>query len=472
MAGPIDVTECGYLDPVSAFARFAAEPFALLFDSALKTPQYGRYAFIAADPFLKLVAKDGEIRLGDRCFQGDPFLTLKRELARYRQESRRNVPPFQGGAAGFFGYDLCHHLEKLPAPPPENDDVAFPDMALGFYDVVVAFDLWERRAWIVSTGHPERDPGKRAVRAAERTDAFRAKLENVPSPKPPAVIGFPVSWESNFTRESYQACVARVVDYIRAGDIFQANLSQRFRARVPDYFDPFALYRRLRAVNPAPFAAYLNFGDVVLASSSPERFLRLRGDMVETRPIKGTRPRGTTPAEDAALAEALRESAKDRSENVMIVDLLRNDLSRVCRDHSVHVSELCVLESFATVHHLVSTVTGNLREGMDAVDLLRAAFPGGSITGAPKVRAMEIIAELEPTRRGPYCGCIGYIGFDGAMDTNIAIRTLAFTNKTAVFQAGGGIVADSDPALEYGETLDKAKALFACFEAPVSDKAV
>ncbi len=472
MAGPIDVTECGYLDPVSAFARFAAEPFALLFDSALKTPQYGRYAFIAADPFLQLVAKDGEIRLGGRCFQGDPFLTLKRELARYRQESRRNVPPFQGGAAGFFGYDLCHHPEKLPAPPPENDDVAFPDMALGFYDVVVAFDLWERRAWIVSTGHPERDPGKRAVRAAERTDAFRAKLENVPSPKPPAVIGFPVSWESNFTRESYQACVARVVDYIRAGDIFQANLSQRFRARVPDYFDPFALYRRLRAVNPAPFAAYLNFGDVVLASSSPERFLRLRGDMVETRPIKGTRPRGTTPAEDAALAEALRESAKDRSENVMIVDLLRNDLSRVCRDHSVHVSELCVLESFATVHHLVSTVTGNLREGMDAVDLLRAAFPGGSITGAPKVRAMEIIAELEPTRRGPYCGCIGYIGFDGAMDTNIAIRTLAFTNKTAVFQAGGGIVADSDPALEYGETLDKAKALFACFEAPVSDKAV
>ncbi len=472
MAGPIDVTECGYLDPVSAFARFAAEPFALLFDSALKTPQYGRYAFIAADPFLKLVAKDGEIRLGDRCFQGDPFLTLKRELARYRQESRRNVPPFQGGAAGFFGYDLCHHLEKLPAPPPENDDVAFPDMALGFYDVVVAFDLWERRAWIVSTGHPERDPGKRAVRAAERTDAFRAKLENVPSPKPPAVIGFPVSWESNFTRESYQACVARVVDYIRAGDIFQANLSQRFRARVPDYFDPFALYRRLRAVNPAPFAAYLNFGDVVLASSSPERFLRVRGDRVETRPIKGTRPRGMAPAEDAALAEALRESAKDRSENVMIVDLLRNDLSRVCRDHSVHVSELCVLESFATVHHLVSTVTGNLREGMDAVDLLRAAFPGGSITGAPKVRAMEIIAELEPTRRGPYCGCIGYIGFDGAMDTNIAIRTLAFTNKTAVFQAGGGIVADSDPALEYGETLDKAKALFACFEAPVSDKAV
>ncbi len=472
MAGPIHVTECGYLDPVSAFARFAAEPFALLFDSALKTPQYGRYTFIAADPFLKLVAKDGEIRLGGRCFPGDPFLTLKRELARYRQESRRNVPPFQGGVAGYFAYDLCRHLEKVPTPPPENDDVAFPDMALGFYDVVVAFDLWERRAWIVSTGHPERDPGKRAARAAERTDAFRAKLENVTSPKPPAVIGFPVSWESNFTRESYLARVAKVVDYIRAGDIFQANLSQRFRARVPDYFDPFALYRRLRAVNPAPFAAYLNFGDVVLASSSPERFLRLRGDMVETRPIKGTRPRGTTPAEDAALAEALRESAKDRSENVMIVDLLRNDLSRVCRDHSVHVSELCVLESFATVHHLVSTVTGNLREGMDAVDLLRAAFPGGSITGVPKVRAMEIIAELEPTRRGPYCGCIGYIGFDGAMDTNIAIRTLAFTNKTAVFQAGGGIVADSDPALEYGETLDKAKALFACFEAPVSDKAV
>ncbi|MCZ6606821.1 MAG: aminodeoxychorismate synthase component I [Alphaproteobacteria bacterium] len=472
MAGPIHVTECAYLDPVAAFTPFAAEPFALLFDSALKDPDHGRYAFIAADPFLKLVAKDGEIRLGDRCFSGDPFVALGEELARYPQPSLRNVPPFQGGAAGFFGYDLCHHLEKLPAPPPESDGVAFPDMALGFYDVVAAFDLWQQRAWIISTGHPERDPGRRAARAAGRARAFRARLEGAPSPKPPAVIGFPVSWESNFTRESYQACVARVVDYIWAGDIFQANLSQRFLARLPDHFDPFALYCRLRAVNPAPFAAYLNFGDMVLASSSPERFLRVRGDRVETRPVKGTRPRGMVPAEDAALAEALRESAKDRSENVMIVDLLRNDLSRVCRDHSIHVPELCVLESFATVHHLVSTVTGRLREGMTAVDLLRAAFPGGSITGAPKVRAMEIIAELEPTRRGPYCGCIGYLGFDGAMDTNIAIRTLAFKDRTAVFQAGGGIVADSDPALEYGETLDKAKALFACFEAPAADLAV
>ena len=470
MAGPIHIEEYGYLDPVAAFARVAAEPFALLFDSALQDPRHGRYAFVAADPFLTLVAKDGEIRLGERCFRGDPFLALHDELARYRQRGHRNVPPFQGGAAGYFGYDLCHHLEKLPAPPPENGELAFPDMALGFYDVVAAFDLWQRRAWIISTGQTQTDNGNRAVRAAERAGVFRAKLENTASPRPPAAIGFPVSWQSNFTRDAYQAGVAKIIDYIRAGDIFQANLSQRFRARLPEHFDSFALYQRLRAVNPAPFAAYLNFGDVVLASSSPERFLRVRGDMVETRPIKGTRPRGMTPAEDAALAEVLRESAKDRSENVMIVDLLRNDLSRVCRDHSVHVPELCVLESYATVHHLVSTVTGRLRPGMTAVDLLRAAFPGGSITGAPKVRAMEIIAELEPTRRGPYCGCIGYIGFDGAMDTNIAIRTLAFKNQTAVFQAGGGIVADSDPALEYEETLDKAKALFACFETPVSDK--
>ena len=459
------LTEFGYQEPEVAFARFAGDPFSLFFDSALKHPEHGRHAFIAADPFRTLVAKDGEITLDGRRFRGDPFEALQGELARHRQRSLPGAPPFQGGAAGYFAYDLCHHLERLPAPPPEDSAQAFPDMAIGFYDVVVAFDLWHRRAWIMSTGHPETEEGERRVRAMGRAGEIAARLEGAAPPPPPAAIGPAVSWDSTFTAESYQAGVAKIIDYIWAGDIFQANLSQCFRASMPGDFDPFRLYLDLRRANPAPFAAYLNFGDVVIASSSPERFLKVRGDRVETRPIKGTRPRGISPPEDAALAQALRNSAKDRCENVMIVDLLRNDLSRVCRDHSVHVPELCVLESYATVHHLVSTVTGRLREGQGPVDLLRAAFPGGSITGAPKVRAMEIIAELEPTRRGPYCGAMGYIGFDGAMDTNIAIRTLAFKNDSAVFQAGGGIVADSDPALEYTETLDKAKALFACFEA-------
>ncbi len=460
------ITELGFQEPEAAFARFAGDPFALFFDSALKHPGHGRYAFIAAGPFRTLIAKEGVITLDGRSFRGDPFDALRGELARHRQPSLPGAPPFQGGAAGYFAYDLCHHLERLPAPPPEDGGMAFPDMAIGFYDAVVAFDLWDRRAWIVSTGHPERGAGDRRARAMDRAREIAARLAGPAPPLPPTGPGQPVSWDSNFTPESYKAAVAKVIDYIWAGDIFQANLSQCFRAHLPGSFDSFRLYLDLRRLNPAPFAAYFNFGDVVIASSSPERYLKVRGDMVETRPIKGTRPRGMMPPEDAALADVLRESAKDRCENVMIVDLLRNDLSRVCRDHSVHVPELCALESYATVHHLVSTVTGRLREGQGPVDLLRAAFPGGSITGAPKVRAMEIIAELEPTRRGPYCGAMGYIGFDGAMDTNIAIRSLAFKDRTCVFQAGGGIVADSDPALEYTETLDKAKALFACFEAP------
>jgi para-aminobenzoate synthetase component 1 len=248
-----------------------------------------------------------------------------------------------------------------------------------------------------------------------------------------------------------------VKDYILAGDIFEANISQRFSADLLDR--PFDLYRRLREINPATFSAYLAFDDTILASASPERFLKLTHGQVETRPIKGTRPRGKTAQEDQAFANELMKSEKDHAENVMIVDLLRNDLSRVCEDHSVQVPQLCGLESYPAVHHLVSVVTGKLTSKLTAVDLLRATFPGGSITGAPKIRAMEIIAEIEPTRRGPYCGSIGYIGFNGDMDTSIAIRTYAIKNNKVTFQAGGAVVVDSDPVDEYEETLTKARAL-------------
>jgi para-aminobenzoate synthetase component 1 len=287
-----------------------------------------------------------------------------------------------------------------------------------------------------------------------------ARLATAPAEAPPPPESrSPVAVTSNFTRPGYEAAVAQVIDYIYAGDIFQANLTQRFRAELPAGLTPFTLYRRLRQLNPAPFAAYLEFGEVVIASSSPERFLSVRDGRVETRPIKGTRPRGRSPAEDQALMRALLASEKDRAENVMIVDLLRNDLSRVCRDASVAVPELCICEAFATVFHLVSTIVGELEPGNSALDLLKASFPGGSITGAPKIRAMEIIAALEPTQRGPYCGTIGYIGFDGTMDSNIVIRTYALSGSTVTFQAGGGIVADSDPAEEYEESLAKARAL-------------
>ncbi len=337
---------------------------------------------------------------------------------------------------------------------------------MGLYDWTLAWDHVEGRCWLISTGLPE--PGERGrERAAARAAWVRRRLEApapalpaapVPGPAtggPPtyAVAGLP-GVRSTFSREQFVSAVARTREYVLAGDIFQANLSQRFEAPVPDH--PFALYSRLRTRNAAPFSAYFDFGDAVAVSASPERFLRARDGGVETRPIKGTSSRGVNPRHDSALGEALFESEKDRAENVMIVDLLRNDLSKVCEDGSVEVPELCRIERYATVHHLVSTVVGRLRPELGPVELLRAVWPGGSITGAPKVRAMEIIAELEPTRRGLYTGSLGYLSFSGALDLSIAIRTFVARNGRAFFQAGAGIVADSDPEREYDETLLKA----------------
>ncbi len=452
------VEEIAYRDPFAAFLAFSGHDNLVFLDSALAVPRLGRYTFIAAEPFRVLKSKNGATTLDGRAQAGNPWDVLGGELRRYPSGTLAGVPPFQGGAAGYFGYELARHLERVPAAA--SDDQGFPDLALGFYDAVIAFDQEARRGFIVSSGHPETEPAARTARAKDRAAGMMRRLETAPetAPPPPAVprraeVG------SNFTRPGYEATVQAVIDYIYAGDISQANLSQRFRSLLPRGLTPLALYHRLRGFNPAPFAAYLAFGEVVVASSSPERFLRLERGRVETRPIKGTRPRGPNPMADSALAQALLASEKDRAENVMIVDLLRNDLSRVCQDGSVEVPELCIAESYATVFHLVSTVLGRLAPGLDAVDLLRASFPGGSITGAPKIRAMEIIAELEPHRRGPYCGSIGYIGFDGTLDSNIVIRSYALQGEQIAFNAGGGIVADSRPAEEYEETLAKAGAL-------------
>jgi para-aminobenzoate synthetase component 1 len=453
------VREIAYADPALLFARFAGDRYAVLLDSALTDGPHGRYSFIAVEPFRILTSKDGVITIDGERSLGNPFEILRLELSAYALRTAPALPPLQGGVVGYFGYELVRHLERVPLA--RTDDMRFPDLALGFHDVIVAFDHRDRRAWILSSGLPETHPTFRWQRAMERLDAMSERLSAADPPPPPSPPAAPLEVASNFSRSDYEAMVRRVVDYILAGDIFQANLSQRFRAPLPEGMTPFGLYCRLRRLNPAPFAAFLKFDDVEIASASPERFLSLRGNRVETCPIKGTRPRGCTPTEDRILADELLDSEKDRAENVMIVDLLRNDLSRVCRDGSVEVPRLCGLESFATVHHLVSTVLGELRPGMTAVDLLAACFPGGSITGAPKIRAMEIIAGLEPTRRGPYCGSIGYIGFDGSMDTSIVIRTYAMRNGQVTFQAGGGIVADSEPAAEYAETLAKAQALIA-----------
>jgi para-aminobenzoate synthetase component 1 len=448
------VEEIEYGEPLSMFAPFAALPGAIFLDSAVANETVGRYSFIAAEPFMTLRSRDGQIDDGERQYRGDPFAVLADHLTRYSVEPAPDLPPFQTGAAGYFAYDLARHLERLP--PHRIDDQPMPELLLGFYDCTIAFDHLARRAYVISSGHPAPTDAGRRERAAARLASVRERLA-MPVKLPSAPVVAPAHPE--IERGFYESQVRRVIDYILAGDIYQANLTQRFSATLPPEADPFAVYCELRRRNPAPFAAFIRHGDISIVSASPERFLKLRNGKVETRPIKGTRPRGATPAEDHAFAQELQTSEKDHAENLMIVDLLRNDLSRVCRDHSVEVPVLFGLESFATVHHLVSVVTGELEPGKTAVDLLRATFPGGSITGAPKIRAMEIIAELEPTRRGPYCGSIGYIGFDGSMDVSIVIRTMLIRGRQLTFQVGGGIVADSDPAAEYDECLAKAAAL-------------
>lgn len=450
--------------------RLAGLPHLLLLESAVVSAPLARYSFLTADPVEWLWSRGRTVWSSQESRplrQTDPFAAVAERLAYFAMAMQPHLPPFQGGAAGLFGYDLCHHLERLPRPP--HDEFAVPDLAVGIYDWVIGFDHLARRAWLMATGYPERDPRRRRQRARRRLEEVVAHLEAPPQPVPyrapiPQVLASPQAalpqlqgLRSNFTREQYLDAVRRAIEYIHAGDCFQVNLAQRLL--YPATSPPLELYGRLRDRNPAPFAGYLDLGDFTVASASPERFLRLEDGEVETRPIKGTRPRGFTPAEDFARREDLLESAKDRAENVMIVDLLRNDLGRVCEYGSVRVEAVCRLESYQYVHHLVSEVRGRLREGLGPIDLLRAAFPGGSVTGAPKIRAMEIIAELEPTARGPYCGSLGYIGFDGAMDTNLLIRTFTIGKGWIQFPVGGGIVADSDPEREYEETLHKAEGL-------------
>ncbi len=448
--------------PADACARFLDLPYPLLLESARPGTGAARYSFLAADPWQVLEGGG----------PADPFAALEESLATFRVESLPDLPPFQAGVAGYLGYDLGHRLERLPWP--KLDDLGLPELCLGLYDWTLAWDHERERTWLFSSGFPDR--GEAAARRAQlRADAVKARLAGPPRSAPqtsrrplsgPRAATHPVAelpeLVSTFTRGGFEAAVARTREYILAGDIFQANVSQRLEAPIDE--PAFALYRRLRERNPAPFAGYFDIGPAQIVSASPERFLLLTGDRVETRPIKGTSPRGLSPRHDWALGEALAGSEKDRAENVMIVDLLRNDLSKVCRDGTVEVPELCRVERYATVHHLVSTIVGQLRAGLGPVDLLRATWPGGSITGAPKVRAMEIIAELEPTRRGVYTGSLGYLSFGGAMDTSIAIRTFVVTGGRAYVQAGGGIVADSDPAREYDETLDKARGMAAALE--------
>ena len=340
MTEPAVVRELDFCDPAAVMARAAALPHCLFLDSAGARSRLGRYAYVMADPYRVVKSKNGSIIVDGKQVEGSPFRLLKSMLATERLDPVPGLPPFQGGAAGLFSYDLAWDLERLPVH--QADDLAFPDLAVGFYDTVLAFDLQEERCWVIATGFPEGDDVARLARAEARAAQFAA-LCDLRDVSPPVFGGLSLDWQYSDSREAYEAKVQRVIDYIYAGDIFQANLSQRFSADLPAGFDPLSFYMQLREVNPAPFSAYFATGDVVIASSSPERFIVVDQGVVETRPIKGTRPRGDTPAADRALASELAASTKDRAENVMIVDLLRNDLSRACAAGSVDVPEICTV---------------------------------------------------------------------------------------------------------------------------------
>lgn len=461
----MQVRELQWSEPVAAMRRLAHRPHLTFLDSAARHDLHGRYSYVTCDPFSTFMIVEGQASYDGEPLEGEPWRVLRGLIAKYRQDHRPDLPPFQGGAAGFLGYELNRTVERLPGTALYGQ--CLPQSILHFYDVVLSFDHRHNRCWIVSTGWPEQDPTLRRERARRRTDEVIGLLAG-PETSRECVSGSAAVWHSNFSREDYVRAVRRVIELILAGDVFQANIAQRFNASMSTEFDPINFYCRLRSLNPGCFAALLRYGKTTIASSSPERFLKLDGRRVETRPIKGTIARSSEFKEDRRRAEILVASEKDRAENIMIVDLMRNDLSRICTPHSIDVPTLCNLESYASVHHLVSTVTGELAAGEDALTLIRACFPGGSITGAPKIRAMEIIAEIERVAREVYCGAIGFIGFNGQMDTNIAIRTVTIDDGQAVFHAGGGITAMSDPEAEYDETLAKAQRIFEAFRAETS----
>ena len=442
-------------DPVRCCEQLSGLPYRMFLDSAQHSSSLGRYSFVAADP-AAVVRRRGEDA-------GDALDDIRRLLTPRAAKALPGLPPFQTGAIGYIAYEWGRTLERISAP--RFDDLDLPDVVFGIYDWTFAWDHEASRAWLIARDEANKRRALDLLGDPERVAPQAPPVEVRESRERPPSYPVEADWidpslglRSSFTHAAYLDAVNRVRDYIYAGDIFQANLSQRFEAALVE--SPWDLYRRLRTRNPAPFAAFIELPECAVLSASPERFMRVDATgRVETRPIKGTRPRGIGPEHDAALGRALTESAKDRAENLMIVDLIRNDLSRVCEPGSVRVRELFALEHFATVHHLVSTVVGTLSPGLDGLDLLRASFPGGSITGAPKIRAMEIIAELEPSVRGVYCGAIGYLSVTGELDTNIAIRTALARDGRVYLNAGGGIVADSDAEQEYQETFHKARGI-------------
>ena len=469
--------EIPYSSPHQVYESFIS-PNSFLLESVKGPANIARYSFIGFDPYLIFKVKDGDVEISTKDKRAvsstNPLTRLKSLVAAYEQKPIKSLPPFQGGAVGLLSYDFVRYLEKLPKTTKDN--LKIPDVHFFMIDKLIAFDHLDKKAWIVvcpgardtelGYGDVDVDWAEKYDEAEEEIRKISVKVSKCQSSKektsaPPRFRASALNHE--MSKEQYMDIVKRAKEYIAAGDIFQINLSIRVSADIKN-IKPWSLYKILRSINPSPFAGYIDFGDYQIASSSPERLLKISDGVIETRPIAGTRPRGRDMKEDELMRAELLLNEKERAEHIMLIDLERNDIGRVCNYGSVHVNELMITEDYSHVIHIVSNVKGNLASGKTCFDAIKAAFPGGTITGVPKVRCMEIIDELEPVARGPYTGSFGYIGFSGSMDLNIIIRTFVIKDGFAYVQAGAGIVADSEPEKEYYESLKKAEALIRTLE--------
>jgi len=463
------------LTPVSAFRRIERQAPSFLFESVIGAEKVGRFSFLGTEPFLCFEARGAEVTISvpgspeqtRRLRSLDPFVELQALVEAHRAAHLPELPRFTGGAVGFAAYDSVRYTEHLPRVPP--DDRGLPDLSFSFFDRMVLFDHIRKTVVVVAQASlTSADPRTAYERACSRVDEL---VERLSRPEPAGELvpkdiettgAIRLQPRSNFNRDDYERVVRHCQEYIRAGDVFQVVPSQRFEIETDAR--PFDIYRVLRVVNPSPFLFYLTFDRLHLIGSSPEILVRVEDGMVTIRPIAGTRRRGKDEAEDQALAEDLLADPKERAEHIMLVDLGRNDVGRVAEYDSVRLTEVMKVERYSHVMHITSNVTGRLRADKTAFDALRAGLPAGTVSGAPKVRAMQIIDEVEPTKRGPYAGAVGYIDFTGNMDTCIALRTLVIQGRTAYIQAGGGVVYDSVPAAEYEETVNKARGLIKAIE--------
>lgn len=452
--------------PVSAFLKLGRSEHAFLLESVEGGERLARYSFLGSDPYLVVTCQGGQVEVNSgskkavqRCC--DPLKVVKEILAQYKPARLEGLPPFFGGAVGYVGYDAIRYFEHIPQNA--QDDMGFPEMVFIFTDTILIFDHLKHKIKVVANAHVNGDINKVYDEAVRKIETIVEKLRQPFSFRPLEYVGYGGNgFKSNFQRDVFLKAVEKAKDYIFAGDVLQVVLSQRFSTRFSA--EPFDIYRVLRTINPSPYMYYLKNGDLELIGSSPEPLVRVEGDRVMTCPIAGTRPRGKTEEEDIKLRQELLADAKERAEHIMLVDLGRNDLGRVCRAGTVKVESLMEVELYSHVMHLVSRVTGTLEAGKDAFDVLRAVFPAGTVSGAPKIRAMEIIDELEPTLRGPYAGMVGYFSYSGNLDCCITIRTIVAKRDQAFVQAGAGIVADSAPEKEFQETVNKAQALLSAVQ--------